>query len=106
MDEIDEMLNTKKNNPTNYINNSNLYLKRIQDKLKKAMESGMLNPEQQYGLIESTIDDLLSQTPSVINEDAVKQHDKEIQMQMKVLEDAQQKISDDYKKIYDYILGL
>jgi len=104
MDEIDELLENKEKTVSN--DGNNLYLKRIQDKLKKAIESGMLNPEQQYGLIETTIDDLLSQTPTVINEDAVLQHDKELQVQMKILEDAQQKISDDYKKIYDYILGL
>jgi len=83
---------------------SKVYVKRIQNKLKKAIESGMLNPEQQYGLIENSMDDLLS--VNQINEEAVKQFDKELNQLFREIEEIQKKIAELYKKTYDQILEL
>ena len=81
-----------------------LYLKRKQENLKKAMESGMLNPEQQYGLIESTIDDLLG--VDAINDEAVKVYDDKLKTMVTQLEEMQKQISEHYKTVYEKILAL
>ena len=81
-----------------------LYIKRIQNRMKKGIESGMLNPEQQYGLIETCIDDLLS--VKAINDAAVKQFEKDINDALKQLEELQNRIADIYKKTYENILEL
>lgn len=82
----------------------NLYLKRKQENLKKAMESGMLNPEQQYGLIESTIDDLLG--VNAINDESVKVYDVRLKTMLEQLEETQKQISEHYKAVYEKILAL
>ena len=83
---------------------SKIYIKRIKERMKNMIESGTLNPEQQYGLIESTIDDLLSTNPTSINEDAVKEHDKEIHEHTEQINQLQKKISERYLKTYNKIL--
>lgn len=80
------------------------YVERIQNKLKKAIESGMLNPEQQYGLIETCMDDLLS--VNKINEKAVTQFEEELEKLFDQLETTQKNISELYKKTYNKILEL
>lgn len=83
---------------------SKIYLKRVQKKLKKAIESDMLNREQQYGLIESCLDDLLS--VNEINDEAVTQFEKQLDDYFNELENLQKKIAELYKKTYDKILEL
>lgn len=96
--ELEKVINKKKEEE------SSLFVERKKKNLKKTIESGMLNPEQQYGMIESTIDDLL--VVGGINEEAVKQHDTAIESLMKQLEELQQGVSDRYKKTYESILEL
>lgn len=81
-----------------------LYVKRKKERMKTAIESGQLQPDQQYGLIEDTIDDLLNTNPVSINEAAVKEHDKEILDLTNQLNELQKKISDRYIKTYNKIL--
>ena len=80
------------------------YVERVQKKLKNAIESGMLNPEQQYALIETCMDDLLS--VNKINEKAVTQFEEELTKLFKQMEETQKNISELYKKTYDSILEL
>jgi len=83
---------------------SKLFIKRTKERMKNMIESGTLNPEQQYGLIESTIDDLLSTNPVSINEEFVKEHDNEIQEYTDQINSLQKKISERYLKTYNKIL--
>ena len=80
------------------------YVNRVKKRLKDAIESGMLNPEQQFGMIESTIDDLLS--VDGINEEAVKLFESEIEEFTKEIGVLQGKVADCYKRTYDKILDL
>jgi len=81
-----------------------LYKKRVKDKMKKAIESGMLNPEQQYGMIETTIDELL--VIDGISSEAVELHDKKIETLINELETKQKELSEHYKFFYEKILEL
>ena len=72
--------------------------------MKQAIESGQLTPEQQYGMIENTIDDLLSTNPVCINEDAVKEHDRVIKELTNQMNEINKKISEQYIKTYNKIL--
>ena len=96
IEDIDKALDKKKE--------KNLYLKRQQIKLKKAIESGMLNPEQQYGMIEGVIDDLL--LSKNVSENMVEAFENHINSYMKQLEQLQIEISEEYKKAYERILEL
>ncbi len=82
----------------------NLYLQLTQEKLKQAIESGMLNVEQQYGMIESVIYDLLG--TKLISEDAVMQHNTEIKTLAKEIEERQIRVSERYKKTYEALLKI
>lgn len=94
--DIDKVINKKKE--------GNLYLERKKTSMKKAIESGMLNGEQQYGMIESVIEDLLGH--SLISEDAASKFYDRQQDYIKRLEDLQNDISGFYKKTFDSILEL
>ena len=83
---------------------SSLYLHITQEKLKNAIESGLLNVEQQYGMIDSVIYDLLG--AKLISEDAAMQHYTEIKNLNKEIEERQVKASDRYKKTYEGLLKL
>ena len=80
------------------------YVNRVKKRLKDAIESGMLKPEQQFGMIESTIDDLLS--VGGINEEAIKLFEDEIDELTKEIGVLQVKVADCYKRTYDKILDL
>ena len=83
---------------------NNVYKNRIKDKLKKAIESGMLNPEQQYGMIETSIDELL--IVDGISSEAVELHDNKVKKLMETLENTQKELSEHYKFFYEKILEL
>jgi len=83
---------------------SELYIKRKKERMKNAIESGQLSPDQQYDLIEYTIDDLLNTNPVSINEEAVKEHDKKIKELTEQMNDLQKKISEQYIKTYNKLL--
>lgn len=95
--ELEKVINKKKEE-------GSLFVERKKKNLKKAIESGMLNPEQQYGMIESTIDDLL--IVNAMNEDGVRQFQNKIDEYMDQLEELQSNISSLYKKTYESILEL
>jgi len=82
-----------------------LYVKRQKDKLKKAIESGMLNPEQQMAAIDDTIDKLLL-VENGIDHEAVKKFETTINGYIESINSYQVKISDLYKKTYDKLLEL
>lgn len=83
---------------------SKVFVKRVKERMKNAIESGQLSPDQQYGIIEDTIDNLLSTNPVSINEDAVKEHDKTIKDFSNQLNEIQKKISEQYIKTYNKLL--
>ena len=81
-----------------------IFLKRLQNRLKEAVELQGLPLEQQFAVIESSIDSLLQ--TNQISVKAVEQHDEEIQKLTDDLLKIQKSISDRYKKTYDGIMGL
>ena len=94
--EVDRILDKKKE--------KSLYLKRLQIKLKNSIESGMLKPEEQYMMIESTIDEMLSN--HFITEDVADKFYNRQDHYMKQLEELQIKISEFYKINYENLLEL
>ena len=64
----------------------------------------MLNPEQQYGMIESTIDDLLM--VNAMSEDGVRQFQDKLDSYIRQLEQIQTDISNLHKAAYESILEL
>ena len=98
-EEMDKVLSIKEKKKP-----ASLYLRLTQKKLKQAIESGMLNVEQQYGMIESVIYDLLG--AKLISEDAVLQHSNEIETLSREIEERQIRVSDHYKKTYEGLLKL
>ena len=96
MEDIDKVINKKKE--------SNLYLERKKISMKKAIESGMLNGEQQYGMIESVIEDLLGH--NLISEDAAGKFYTRQEEYIKRLDELQNDISGFYKKTFESILEL
>ena len=95
--ELEKVINKKKEEES-------LFVERKKKNLKKAIESGMLNPEQQYGMIESTIDELLM--VNAMSEDGVRQFQNKVDHYMDQLEQIQTDISSLYKKTYESILEL
>jgi len=81
------------------------YIRRQKDKLKKAMESGMLKPEQQWAVIDDTIDKLLV-VKDGIDVEAVKEFEKQINDHIDEINNIQIKINNLYKKAYDKLLEL
>ena len=94
--DIDKALDKKKE--------KKLYLKRLQIKLKNSIESGRLPPDQQYLLIDDTIDRLL--LTSDISEEQAKMFFDKIENYLKQLEQLQISISEEYKKAYSRLLEL
>lgn len=80
-----------------------LYIKRVKEKLKKAMESGMLTPEQQMAAIDDTMEKLLILDKKDFNESVAK-FDKTNNSIEKQLVDLQKELFDNYKKAYDKLI--
>lgn len=80
-----------------------LYIKRVKEKLKKAMESGMLTPEQQMAAIDDTLEKLLILNDKTINESVAK-FDVTNSSLEKQLVDLQKELFDSYKKAYDKLM--
>ena len=83
---------------------SKYIVERIKKELKENIESGQLPVDRQFALIQASIYDLLKM--GEINEDAVKEHDTELDKLTQEMINIQQKISDTYKKAYDNIMKL
>jgi len=79
------------------------YIKRIKNKLKRAMDSGMLNIEQQIAAIDDTLEKLLLTNNEDTNK-TIQEFDAEIEKHEKQINDTQAKIWDDYKSIYDSLM--
>jgi len=94
--EIDKILDKKKG--------KSLYLERQQTILKDSIESGMLNPDQQYRMIENIIDNLLG--TNNISEEHAKKFFDDIKRYSHKLEELQIQISEIYKDAYKRILEL
>lgn len=78
------------------------YLKRLKSKLKKAIESGMLNPEQQIAVIDDVLEKLC------MDEDyakKVKGFDGVTEELEKTIRETQEKLFSHYNKIYESILS-
>ena len=64
----------------------------------------MLKPDQQYGMIEEIIDDLLA--TGNVSEEMVSNFENQLNSYIDQLEQLQIKISEEYKKAYNRILEL
>ena len=93
---IDEALNKKKE--------KNPYLKRQQIKLKNSIESGMLNPDQQYAEVGNTIDRLWSL--GLIDDVAAEKFFSREDEYVKRSQELQVEISKFYKSSYEKLLEL
>ncbi len=82
-----------------------LYIERIKNKLRNAVESGMLNEQQIMAAIDDTLDNLLLYKK---NDDGINKVIKTFQDENKKLNkdiiEASEKISVNYKNIYEHII--
>ena len=87
-----------------------IYIKRLKIKLKKVMESGMLSPEQQIAAIDDTLDKLAIDDNYAETVEKFEKTIEEIVGQLTEIEQKkpenilQNKLFENYKKIYDNIM--
>jgi len=82
---------------------SEIYIKRVKEKLKKARESGMPTTEQLMAAIDDTLEKLLVLNEETINESVAK-FDVTNKSLEKQLIDLQKELFDNYQKAYDKLM--